>query len=253
MERPVNSLNGLVSVITPSHNSGAVIERAVRSVAAQTIGVLEHIVIDDGSIDGTAGIIRGLQAVFPRLRYVHQTRQGAAAARNAGIEAARGRYIAFLDSDDYWGEGKLESQIGYMESTGASFTYGDYQISDPITGTLRVYRAPDTLGYRDLLGACPIGCLTAAYNQAAFGKVYMPLVRRGQDWGLWLNLTRDGTPAFKYPGIEAIYFSYPESLSSNKLLKCLDMYRVFRRQERLSPSQSVWYLMQHAWPMLRNY
>jgi len=237
----------LVSVITPAYNAGQVIERAIRSVSNQTVPVLEHIIIDDGSTDGTVGIIRKLQEEFPWVRYLAQPRQGAGAARNLGIKEARGRYIAFLDGDDIWLEGKAEHQIGFMEGTGALFSYGAYLIRDAVTGRLiREIHPPDRLDHGDLLRACPIGCLTVAYNQERYGKVYMPLVERGQDWGLWLALTRDGTPALKYPGTDAIYYCAPGSLSSNKLRKSLDIYRIYREEEGMTPLQATRYLALHV-------
>lgn len=245
------ALDGLVSVVTPAYNSGGVIERAMRSVAGQSIAVLEHIVVDDGSTDGTAGIVADLREEFPHLRYEHQPWQGAAIARNRGIELARGRYIAFLDSDDYWRERKLEHQIAYMEETGALFTYGDYEICDPKTDeVIRECRSPERLVYEDFLIDCPIGCLTACYNQERLGKVYMPLVKRGQDWGLWLSLTRNGTPALRYPGNHAVYYPCAGSLSSNKLLKSLDVYRIYRHQEYKTPLQSIWHLTRFALPRI---
>lgn len=243
--------NGLVSVITPVRNSAALIERAIRSVADQTVAVLEHIVIDDGSTDATPETVERLRGEFPHVRYEYRSWQGAAAARNRGIGLAQGRYIAFLDSDDVWGERKLEHQIGYMERTGALFSYGSYTICDAETGSvIRTFESPDRLGYEDFLNGCPIGCLTACYNQESLGKVYMPLVRRGQDWGLWLALTRGGTLATRYPGNHAIYHARRGSLSSNKLLKSLDVYRIYRREERKGALESLWYLTRFSWPKI---
>ncbi len=244
-------MHGLVSVVTPVRNSCTVIDRAIRSVADQTVRALEHIIIDDGSSDDTAGIINELREEYPHIRYLHQSWRGAASARNLGIEQARGKYIAFLDSDDMWLENKLERQIGFMEQTGALFSYGDYQVFDPKTQrVIRECRPPDRVDHYDLLNGCPIGCLTASYNQEQLGKIYMPLVRRGQDWGLWLALTRNGTPALKYPGVEAVYFSRAGSLSSNKLLKCLDIYRIYREHEQINPLLAMQYLTRFAWAKL---
>src|SRR5210317_1718500 len=96
-----------VSVITPAYNSASVIERNIRAVASQTLKVKEHIIIDDGSVDDTVVIAEGLQREFSNLRIIRQTHGGAFKARNAGIVAATGRYIAFLDSDDVWTDQKL--------------------------------------------------------------------------------------------------------------------------------------------------
>ena len=93
---------------------------------------------------------------------------------------------------------------------------------------------------------CPIGCLTATYDQHALGKQYMPDVQRGQDWGLWLQLTRSGIEAHRYPGCHGVYSVAQRSLSSRKLSKALDIYRIYRRQERMTPLSAVRYLIPHA-------
>ena len=88
-----------VSVVVPTYERRDLVVRAVRSVLAQTHRDFELIVVDDGSTDGTEGALRGLD---PRLRYLWQENRGVAAARNAGLELARGEIVAFLDSDDRW-------------------------------------------------------------------------------------------------------------------------------------------------------
>ncbi len=242
-----------ISIITPLHNNVGNVEEVISSVSSQGLQQYEHLLIDDGSTDGTKENVARLQTRFSNIQYIYQTRQGAAAARNVGIEAAKGRYIAFLDSDDLWLPGKLEAQIGFMQREGVAFSYGDYERRDRASeAPLGFFIAPEQVSYRDLLRGCPIGCLTAAYDQEALGKVYMPDVRRGQDWGLWLALTRLGGPARKYPGLHAIYHTGGESLSANKVAKARDIYRIYRGQERLSPLSSCWFLMHHVISSLRK-
>ena len=243
----------LVSVITPAHNAATILQCAVQAVANQTFHPLEHIIIDDGSTDGTAELLQELSRELPHVRYIHQPRQGAGMARNLGIEAAEGRYIAFLDSDDLWLPRKLESQVGFMEQRQCVFSYGDYLVQgrdrDHVRGT---FKTPYQLTHQDLLRGCPIGCLTAAYNQEALGKAYMPRAARGQDWALWLSLTRDGTPAMRYPGTEAVYHRGRGSLSANKLSKSLDMYRIYRQQERIGVFRTLGYLASFSIHSLRK-
>jgi teichuronic acid biosynthesis glycosyltransferase TuaG len=236
-----------VSVITAAYNSAGVIERNIRSVAAQSLQPKEHIIIDDGSVDDTAAIADGFRGEFPHLRIIRQANGGAARARNAGIAAATGRYVAFLDSDDAWSEHKLDSQIRFMSDNAVVFSYGDYQDVDAVTGTvLGRHEAPPQLTYKDLLRGCPIGCLTAAFDQSALGKRFMPDVRRGQDWGFWLELTRDGTVGRRYPGCHAYYHRAPGSLSTAKLSKAADIYRIYRQQEQFGRVRSLQYLFSHA-------
>jgi teichuronic acid biosynthesis glycosyltransferase TuaG len=235
-----------VSVITAAHNSADVIERNIRSVGALSLQQREHIIIDDGSIDDTAALADRLRAEFPHIRVIRQPRGGAAQARNAGISEAIGRYIAFLDSDDAWSEQKLEAQVDFMAANDVPFTYGDYCEVDAVNGAvLGRHDAPDRLTYSDLLRGCPIGCLTVAFDQETLGKRYMPDVRRGQDWGFWLELTRDGTVGRRYPGCHAYYHRAGKSLSSAKLSKALDIYRIYRRQEKLGRVRSMYFLVPH--------
>jgi teichuronic acid biosynthesis glycosyltransferase TuaG len=240
-----------VSVITAAYNSASVIERNIRSVGTQSLKPAEHIIVDDGSVDDTAAIVHRLQHEFPHLRLVRQQNGGAALARNAGIAMATARYVAFLDSDDFWSERKLETQIGFMAAHDVLFSYGDYDAVDTTTGTLLGrHAAPERVTYADLLRGCPIGCLTVAFDQKALGKQYMPDVRRGQDWGFWLALTRDGTTARRYPGCHAYYHYSKGSLSSAKFEKVADIYRIYREQERIGPVRSAWYMVPHVFGAL---
>jgi glycosyltransferase involved in cell wall biosynthesis len=163
------------------------------------------------------------------------------------IEAAQGRYIAFLDSDDVWLEGKLENQITFMEEQIEIFTYGDYSVvaslnSEPIGHVV----TPPRLGYDQLLVRCPIGCSTAAYNQEILGKRFMPAIRRGQDWALWLAITRGGVKAKKYPGCDVIYHKRKGSLSNRKLGKAIDMYRIYTAEEKIGRFFSAYLLARHT-------
>ena len=238
---------GDVSVITAAFNAEDVIERNIRSVAAQSLQPKEHIVIDDGSVDDTVSIAKALQVQFPHLVILEQPRAGAAAARNRGIEAATGRYIAFVDCDDIWSVEKLAVQIEFMERNDVAFSYGDYKAVDQDAGLpLGRYVAPDQVQYTDLLRGCPIGCLTVAFDQEALGKKLMPDVKRGQDWGLWLELTRDGTVGRRYPGCQATYNRSSRSLSSAKFRKLADIYRIYRSQEKLGVLLSVRCLGSHV-------
>jgi teichuronic acid biosynthesis glycosyltransferase TuaG len=234
-------------VVTASHNSASSIERCVRSVHGQTCVPLQHIVVDDGSSDRTLELLQELRREVPFLTVIRQQNQGAVPARNAGIEAAEGRYIAFLDSDDFWLETKLESQVAFMEEQSAVFTYGDYAIVNGETGApIGQVVTPARVEYDELLTRCPIGCSTVAYNQALIGKRYMPAIGRGQDWALWLALTRDGVVARRYPGCGVVYHRRKGSLSTRKLAKAIDMYRIYTVEERIGRVLSAYLLARFA-------
>lgn len=247
MNKRASKFSRLVSVVTASHNSASSIERCVRSVCNQACAPLQHIVVDDGSSDGTVELLSELAREIPHLTVIRQSNRGAGPARNAGIEAAEGRYIAFLDSDDAWLESKLQNQAAFMEQQDQAFTYGDYTIVDGDNGApIGRFVTPARLGYDQLLTRCPIGCSTAAYNQDILGKQYMPTIRRGQDWALWLALTRRGFEARKYPGCDVIYHKTRGSLSTRKLSKAIDMYRIYTVQEKIGRFHSGYLLARFA-------
>ena len=105
----------LVSVIVPTFNRAHCLARAIDSALAQSHGDLEILIIDDGSTDGTQALIRDRYGRDSRVRYIHQENQGVSAARNTGIRASRGAFVALLDSDDVWRPWKLEIQLACFE------------------------------------------------------------------------------------------------------------------------------------------
>lgn len=102
-----------VSVIIPTYNRAARISRAINSVLSQTFNDYEIIIVDDGSTDDTAQVLKQFNG---KIKYIFQENQGSAVARNRGIQEARGEYIAFLDSDDFWVPEKLTEQVRILES-----------------------------------------------------------------------------------------------------------------------------------------
>ena len=103
----------LVSVIVPAYNAASFLPKAIASIDRQGYHPLEIIVVDDGSTDNTAEVVRSLPSVS---HYFHQENKGPSAARNVALKHAKGEFIAFLDSDDEWPVGKLELQLGRLRA-----------------------------------------------------------------------------------------------------------------------------------------
>src|SRR5690606_23452075 len=116
---------------------------------------------------------------------------GSGASRNKGIDIAQGTYIAFLDSDDQWAENKLTDQIAFMEEKDIAFSYTYYQHVDESGKLIKMLdKFPSKVSYLDTLKSNRIGCLTAMYNSEKLGKVYMPAIRKRQDYALWLRILK---------------------------------------------------------------
>lgn len=244
----------LVSIITPTYNSEKYICETIRSVQAQTYKDWELILVDDGSSDGTCQILAEAALADPRIKFFRSRRNmGAAVSRNVAIQESSGRYVAFLDSDDLWRKEKLEQQLAFMAAKGAALTYTAYEKIDE-TGARqgRVVSVPSEIDYRGLLRASIIGCLTAVYDTEKLGKVYMPEIRRRQDYGLWLKILRQGHVAHGLNVPLAFLRKRNESLSSNKLLSAYYVWKLFREVEGLQLIPSMYYFANYAARALRK-
>lgn len=237
----------LVSVITPTYNSSKYICDTIKSVQDQTFKDWELIITDDCSLDNTVSLVTEMQQNDTRIRlFTTKTNSGPAVSRNTAIENSQGRFIAFLDSDDLWGCNKLEIQLSFMKKNRALITYTSYK--KIFTDSEDEYKviSPSSISYRDLLFSCKIGCSTVMYDTELIGKVHMPLVLKGQDWGLWLKILRGGEKA---SGIKDVLTSYrvrKNSVSSNKLTKAYYMWKIFREYENFSFLKSVYFLTSFA-------
>lgn len=227
----------LVSVIMPCFNAAPFIGGAIESVLQQTFSEWELIVVDDKSTDDSVAVVECFVASDPRIKLlVLESNQGAAAARNAAINAARGRYIAFLDSDDWWRPEKLAMQIAALEGSHAVICFSSYERVYPNEGgTNTPVAVPQWVSFQDLLKFNPIGCSTAVYDTARTGgKVLMPSIRKRQDYGLWLRLLKNNGQALGLQTPLAFYRVRPDSVSSNKISAAYHHWKVLRAEGGVS-------------------
>lgn len=227
----------LISVVTSAFNCEKTIEGTFRSVIAQTITDFEWIIVDDCSTDGTAKILDDFCHEDNRIKVIHcDANKGAANARNVGIEAAKGRYIAFIDADDVWKPEKLQKQLDYMKEHDCAFTYTNYYLLFP-NGTIRLYRPKKLkLNYKQLLKQNNIGCSTVMYDTEKIGKVFMPLdAPKREDHAAWLDILKTGVEAFKINEGLAEYRVGVQSVSSNKFKMLKFQYKLFRDHEGFNP------------------
>jgi len=247
-------MTDLVSVITPAYNAQAYLEEAILSVIVQSYENWEMIIVDDASGDRTAEIAEMYARKEARIRVIKLTENsGAAIARNRAIEAAKGRYIAFLDADDCWLPHKLETQITFMHSHALAFTYSAYVLIDEKGETQGEFIPKAEICYDDLLKTCDIGCLTAIYDTKAVGKVTMPLLRRRQDYAAWLHIFRKIGCSKGVLEPLARYRLRGDSISSNKIKAAYYQWRVYREVERLSLFRSAYSFAWYVYYGLRKY
>jgi teichuronic acid biosynthesis glycosyltransferase TuaG len=241
----------MVSIVMPCFMNERFVGDAIESVIAQTYRNWELIVVDDASKDQSRAVVGAYVQKDSRIMLLKLRRNsGPAVARNTAIAAARGRYIAFLDADDLWMPHKLEAQLSFMQSHQVALSYSDFKIIDAQGKQADIIRrAPDRLDYASLLKENQIGCLAAIYDTQVLGKCYMPEIRKRQDYGLWLQILKQGHVAKKAPGVLARYRISNLSVSSNKLGLIRYNYQLFREVEKFSFVRSVYYV---AWNIYRK-
>lgn len=234
---------GLVSIIMPNYNSEKYIEATIKSVLAQTYQNWELLFVDDCSSDRSLEIAQSFEDERITILFTDKN-GGAALARNKAIEKARGKWIAFLDSDDLWMPEKLEKQITYMQNNDISFSYTDYEVIDENNKTVSIFKPRlDVCKYKDILKHNYIGCLTVIYDSEKIGKVLMPVnaVKR-EDLACWLSILKNGAQAHCLHECLAQYKVHSNSVSSNKLKMVKYQWQVYRKVERINMFKSVYYL-----------
>lgn len=231
---------GLVSIITPSYNSAEFITETIESILAQTYTNWELLITDDCSTDKTNDIVSEYIQKDNRIKFFQlTTNSGAGVARNNSIKEAKGRFLAFCDSDDCWLPTKLEKQLKFMVDNGYEFTCTSYESYNEEGDTKVGYiKCKKEISYWTLLKDNSIGCLTSIYDTARIGKIYMPTIRKRQDWGLWLTVIRKTKKAYGLQESLAKYRIRNNSISSNKIAMLKYNYKLYKEVEGYSAVSS---------------
>lgn len=208
---------GLVSIIMPSYNCEAYIDKSINSILAQTYTDWELLITDDCSTDGTCRIVDKYAKNDSRIKLFRLDKNsGAGVARNNSIRHASGRFIAFCDSDDQWRPQKLEKQIPFMAENGHLLTFTSMYRHNEDTGRTLYEKCPRKVTFGSEVRCCHISCSTAIYDASRIGKYYLPKVRKRQDWGLWLTILRDIKVAYGVQDYLVDYLERGGSISHQK-------------------------------------
>ena len=184
--------NNLVSIIMPSYNTAKYIEESIKSVQNQTYENWELIIVDDCSTDNTDEIVKKYIESDKRIHYFKNDKNsGAAVSRNRALREAKGKWIAFLDSDDLWLPEKLQKQINFMETKHCRFSYTNYREIDEsgeengseITGPRHINKA-------GMYSYCWVGCLTVMYDAEYVGLIQIEDIKKNNDYAMWLKVCK---------------------------------------------------------------
>lgn len=226
----------LVSIIMPTYNCSRFIREAIDSVVTQTYTNWELLIVDDCSTDDTWEQLQAIAAKDLRIRIFQMPQNGGSGkARNKGIEEAKGRYIAFLDSDDWWYPAKLQNQLNYMETNLYEFTCTWYEDAKIDLTAYHISRPRDKQNFRFMRYGNEVGTPGVIYDTARIGKIYMPDFRRGQDWGLWLRILRQVDYLYVCPFVSFKYRHNDESVTRNKWKMVQAVIDVYKNELGYSP------------------
>lgn len=237
-----------VSIIMPLHNAEKYIKQAIKSVIDQTYQDWELIVIDDCSTDKSVEIVESLAKDEPRIRLLHTDAPSGSPAkpRNMGVKEAKGRYIAFLDSDDYWFPKKLEEQLPLFEDPEAVIVFSDYRKLYEDKGVSNsVVTAPKRVNYRQLLKGNVIGNLTGIYDTKKVDKHYFMKVGH-EDYVHWLHILRKGGFAVNTQKLHGIYRITNGSISNNKFKVVAWDWHIYYYIEGLSFPYALYCFINYA-------
>lgn len=266
-------MSEVVSIIVPVYRAEDYIAETIAMVIRQTYREWELLLIEDCSPDNSAEVIRAIlgdyrcsplsvrqRGIRSADEYTDGTgrrivlvckakNEGAAAARNTGLDMARGRYIAFLDADDVWNPAKLERELGFIQDRKAGFVFTSYEFGDErARPTGKVVHAPGELTYRQALSRTVIFTSTVMFDRNIIPAdlMRMPEVE-SEDTATWWQILREGYKAYGLDETLAVYRRPPKSLSSNKFAAVRRIWNLYRSREKLSVLSSARYFVLWAY------
>ncbi len=232
-------MNDLVSIIMPSYNTAEYIGESIKSVLSQTHTEWELIIVDDCSTDNTDEVVNPFLE-DKRIRYLkNEKNSGAAVSRNYALREAKGRWIAFLDSDDLWHPQKLEKQLLFMKENDYKFTFTDYKIKLNDVWLPFVYTAPNVINERRMKNYCYFSTITVMYDREYVGLVQIEPIRKNNDYAMWLKIIKKSR-AYRLPKCLSYYIKHEGSISSGSKLKLIKHhYILWNTAEHKNPVVSI--------------
>ena len=240
--------NDLVSIVMPSYKCGRFIEKSINSVQEQTYQNWELIIVDDGSEDGTIGIAQKFMENDKRISlFQNAVNSGAAVSRNVALKNAKGRWIAFLDSDDLWEPTKLEKQIKFMEENGYAFSYHEYKEIDEEDKELGVHvSGKKHVGKFDMFSCCWPGCLSVMYNAEKIGLIQINDIKKNNDTAMWLKVIRKAD-CYLLPETLGKYRRRANSITPKPIWQRIwAHYPLFRVAEEMNPIRATFWVIMNV-------
>lgn len=234
-------MDDLVSIIMPSFNTGKYITETIESVLAQSYKNWELIIVDDCSSDNTDEIVSTYLS-DDRIHYLkNEKNSGAAFSRNTALREAKGKWIAFLDSDDLWMPEKLEKQIDFMDRNGYSFSYTNYEeINAEGNRTGVKVTGPKKITKTRMYNYCWPGCLTVMYDRSVVGLIQIEDIKKNNDYAMWLKVSKKADCYLLDEYLGKYRKGRAGSVSTHSIKTMIGWhYKLFREAEKMGKFESL--------------
>lgn len=216
----------------PSYNTGRFIKETIESVLAQSYPTWELIIVDDCSTDNTDEVVSHY-LTDERIHYIkNDTNSGAAVSRNRALREAKGRWIAFLDSDDLWEPDKLQKQISFMNDQGYHFSYTNYiEMDEGSKANGKSVTGPKCISKHGMYNYCWMGCLTVMYDARKVGLIQIADIKKNNDYAMWLKVCKKAN-CYLLDETLARYRKRSGSISNHRYIKLIKWhYKLYREAE----------------------
>ena len=236
-----------VSIIVPMYNAEKFIGKTIESVLSQTYENWEMLIMNDVSTDNSLAVVNEFAKKDDRIMVVNtEKNMGVVKGRNHLIDLANGKYIAFLDADDYWHSQKLEKQIQFMKEKNAGISCTEYTRVKENGEKINEVVIKSEISYTDMLKNNYLGCLTVMYDVEKVGKRYFKELEKNEDYVLWLEIVKDVKTIYGLKQNLAYYRVLDNSRSSNKVKTAKVRWEIYRKIEKLSLLKSIYYFLHYA-------
>ncbi|HDI3253839.1 TPA: glycosyltransferase family 2 protein [Vibrio cholerae] len=243
--------DALISVVMPLYNSENFVSESIESVLAQSYSNFELIIVDNLSSDSSLSIALGYSEKDSRIKVFECRVKGASHARNLGISKSKGRFLAFIDSDDLWKNDKLRIQLDNMIKYGFSLSCTSYQPFERNFFLKKIRFVQGGISYSDLLRTCDVGCSTVMIDRKFHRHILFPCIPK-EDYALWLELTKSGTNFGCCNDVLTFYRVYDNSVSSNKIKELTRQWNIYRHKERISLIFSIFCILNYIYYGLKK-
>jgi len=235
------------------YNSSQFLEETVNSVLRQEFQDWEWLVTDDASSDNSVEILRNF--ADPRIKiFTTEKNKGAGAARNISLQNASGKYITFLDSDDYWEPNFLREMTAFMKANNAELAYSNYaRCNEKLQPVIEDFKADKTVTFNNLLMTCRLSLLSSMYDCSRTGKFYFPEASKREDHVMWLNLLKKIPQGLALPKTMAKYRMHSQSISRKKKNIVVDQYLVYKNFMNFGTAKSLFYTTIWAFNGFKKY